>query len=149
MAWDEWEQIKSTHQENASTGMRLNQVPGDPGGPPVYGPFAPSFASSPAEKKAAADAIDDHILDDTRAAGKWADESNGAAARAFGPKDADGWDTASALKKADKAWDDSVRVLCNRLSSEIISLRQTRVQLWSNDLGIASQLGGPSNINGL
>ncbi|WP_103516376.1 hypothetical protein [Streptomyces sp. SM10] len=148
MAWDEWEQIKSAHHDSASTGMRLNQVPAEQGGPPVYGPFAPSFASSPAQKKAAADAIDDHILGDTRAAGKWADEANSAAVKAFGPKDAEGWDAASALKAADKAWDDSVRVLCNRLSSESASLRETRLQFRSDDLGIGTQLGGTSKITG-
>ncbi|MEV3933317.1 hypothetical protein [Streptomyces sp. NPDC053728] len=148
MAWDEWEQIKSAHHDSASTGMRLNQVPAEQGGPPVYGPFAPSFASSPAQKKAAADAIDDHILGDTRAAGKWADEANSAAVKAFGPKDAEGWDAASALKAADKAWDDSVRVLCNRLSSESASLRETRLQFRSDDLGIGTQLGGTSKIAG-
>ncbi|WP_405664778.1 hypothetical protein OG379_21655 [Streptomyces sp. NBC_01166] len=68
--------------------MRLNQLPADQGGPPVYGPFAPSFASSPAKKKAAAEAIDEHILTDTRKAGKWADEANSAAAKAFGPRTA-------------------------------------------------------------
>lgn len=149
MAWDEWEQIKSTHHESASTGMQLNQLPADQGGPPVYGPFAPSFASSPAEKKAAADAIDEHILGDTRTAGKWADEANSAAVKAFGPKDADGWDAASALKAADNAWDGSVRVLCNRLSSESASLRETRLQFRSDDLGIGTQLNGASKINGL
>ncbi|MEU0135127.1 hypothetical protein ABZ172_14050 [Streptomyces sp. NPDC006296] len=149
MAWDEWEQIKSTQRENPATGMQLNQLPADPGGPPVYGPFAPSFASSPAQKKAAAEAIDEHILGDTRSAGKWADEANSAAVKAFGPKDADGWDTASALKSADKAWDASVRVLCNRLSSESASLRETRLQFRSDDLGIGTQLRGTSTIDGL
>ncbi|MFE3515444.1 hypothetical protein [Streptomyces sp. NPDC059166] len=148
MAWDEWEQIKSTQRESA-TGMRLDQLPGDQGGPPRYGPFAPSFASSPAEKKAAADAIDEHILGDTRAAGKWADEANSAAVKAFGPKDGDGWDTASALKSADKDWDSSVRVLCNRLLSESAALRETRFQFQSGDLRIGTQLGSSSKLNEL
>uniref|UniRef100_A0AAU3GX74 Uncharacterized protein n=1 Tax=Streptomyces sp. NBC_01401 TaxID=2903854 RepID=A0AAU3GX74_9ACTN len=129
--------------------MQLNQLPADQGGSPPYGPFAPSFASSPAQKKAAAEAIDEHILGDTRAAGKWADEANSAAAKAFGPKDGDGWDAATALKKADKAWDNSVRVLCRRLSSESIALRDTSTLFRSNDLGIGTQLGGTSKLNGL
>ncbi|MEU3920000.1 hypothetical protein [Streptomyces sp. NPDC029004] len=32
MAWDEWEQLKTQAAEKHSTGMRLNQLPADPGG---------------------------------------------------------------------------------------------------------------------
>ncbi|AVZ73711.1 hypothetical protein SLUN_17540 [Streptomyces lunaelactis] len=32
MAWDEWEQLKAQAAEKGSTGMRLNQLPADPGG---------------------------------------------------------------------------------------------------------------------
>ncbi|MYV57972.1 hypothetical protein [Streptomyces sp. SID3212] len=32
MAWDEWEQLKTAAAESRSTGMRLNQLPGDQGG---------------------------------------------------------------------------------------------------------------------
>ncbi|MFG2558326.1 hypothetical protein [Streptomyces sp. NPDC048496] len=41
--------------------MRLNQAPAEPSSPPVYGPFVPGGAglvSTPAEKRAAADAIE-------------------------------------------------------------------------------------------
>ncbi|MER5551178.1 hypothetical protein ABT001_05720 [Streptomyces sp. NPDC002793] len=66
----------------------------------------------------------------------------------FGPRDGDGWDTAEALKKADKAWDDSVQVLCKRLSSESAALRDTSTLFRSNDLGIGTQLSSTSSLAG-
>ncbi|WP_103515335.1 hypothetical protein [Streptomyces sp. SM10] len=136
MAWDEWEQIKSDQRESTSTGMQLNQLPADQGGSSSAGPLSPSCASTPAEKKAAADAIDERILTETRDAGKWADEANSVAVKAFGPKDGEGWDS-------------SLRVLCTRLSSESASLRDTGIIFRNNDIGIGTGLGLKSNIDGL
>ena len=62
-----------------STHMRLNQlVPLDGGG---GAPSGKDFASSPAEKKKAAEAIEKHLEPDTHKAGTQARESTGTAAK--------------------------------------------------------------------
>lgn len=76
------------------------------------------LASSPGEKRAAARAIEDHIEPGTRAAGRWADDENGAAVREFAARDGDGWVTSAALKKAHGAWADQVKNLMDRLGAE-------------------------------
>ncbi|MEU7333252.1 hypothetical protein [Streptomyces parvus] len=54
----------------APASMRLNEAPADPSPPPVYGPFAPEQApglvSSPAQKRAAANAIEQHLEPERR-----------------------------------------------------------------------------------
>ncbi|WTU53387.1 hypothetical protein OG953_22670 [Streptomyces sp. NBC_00057] len=128
--------------------MRLNQLPADIGGShPSPSVATPDFASTPAEKKAAADAIDGPILKDTRKAGNWADESNSAAVKAFRAKDGDGWATSSALKKADKDWDKQVEALCKRLASESALLRDTSIRFQSHDIGVGNRLKGVSKLS--
>ncbi|MEU0392883.1 hypothetical protein ABZ208_08945 [Streptomyces sp. NPDC006208] len=141
MAWDEWEQIKADVASRPSTGTRLNQLDGgggSGGGPALFGP---DLASTPAQKKAAANSIEKHLEPGTGTAGNVAEESTGAAVREFGPKDGHGWDTASALKKAHQAWEKQVKVLMDRLASEKFALRRTNSVLVNNDVGIASQPG--------
>ncbi|MEU9319093.1 hypothetical protein [Streptomyces sp. NPDC048295] len=148
MAWGEWDQLKSEARASSSVSMRLNQLPaGTDGAPPSPSVATPDFASTPAEKKAAADAIDGPILDGTRKAGNWADESNSAAAKAFGAKDGDGWATSSALKKADKDWGEQVEMLCKRLASESALLRDTGIRFQSHDIGVGNRLKGVSKLN--
>ncbi|MFD7531724.1 hypothetical protein ACFV8E_29645 [Streptomyces sp. NPDC059849] len=148
MVWDEWEQLKSEARSSSSASMHLNGLPAGVGGTsPLPSAATPDFASTPAEKKAAADAIDGPILDATRKAGNWADGSNSAAAKAFGAKDGDGWAAASALKKADKDWGEQVKMLCKRLVSESALLRDTGIRFQSHDIGIGNQLRGVSKLN--
>ncbi|MFF9280537.1 hypothetical protein [Streptomyces griseosporeus] len=118
-----------------SVGMRLNQLPADVTGPTGFGP---NLASSPAEKKAAAQAIEDHIEPGTAKAGRWADNDTDAAVKAFGPKGGEGWLTSGALKKAHKTWGDQVRNLMNRLGSDKDALRNTNIVLTGTDFGIGS-----------
>jgi hypothetical protein len=72
--------------------MRLNQLPADAGevsGTAGLAGGKKDLASSPAEKNAAAKAIEDHIEPDTRKAGDWADTETNAAVKEF----RDGWQT--------------------------------------------------------
>lgn len=104
-----------------TVGMRLNQLPADPGGPTdVTGPAGrkKDLASSPAEKAAAVKAIEEHIQPDTAKAGRWADEDTGSAVKTFGPKDGDGWVISTALKTAHKTWGAQVKNLIDRLDAE-------------------------------
>ncbi|MGW5372959.1 hypothetical protein ACWES4_32725 [Streptomyces sp. NPDC004011] len=68
-----------------------------------HGPGAGRLASTPAEKRAAARALNDHIEPDTRRAGEWADDETAAAVKAFGARDGHGWLTAAGLRRAPAA----------------------------------------------
>ncbi|MBN0048054.1 hypothetical protein JS756_28870 [Streptomyces actuosus] len=63
------------------------------------------MASSPAEKRAAAKAIEQHIEPETRESGDYADEQTDAVVKAFDAEDGHGWVTSSAVKKAHKKWE--------------------------------------------
>ncbi|MEU3281924.1 hypothetical protein [Streptomyces antibioticus] len=137
MAWEEWEQLKSEAVEGQPTQMRLNQAPADGGGGSPTGGLPggqPNLASSPAQKQAAARAIEDHIEPDTSKAGQWADEQTNAAVKEFGAKDGKGWVTAGAVKKAHTSWGEQVQNLMNRLSSEKAALRSANTVLQNTDL---------------
>ncbi|WP_327401927.1 hypothetical protein OG194_18425 [Streptomyces sp. NBC_01288] len=109
----------------------------------------PSLASSPSEKRAAARAIEDHIEPGTRAAGRWADDENGAAVREFAAKDGEGWVTSAALKKAHGAWADQVKNLMDRLGAEKGALRSGNAVLTSTDLAVGSTLRERSALDAL
>ncbi|MEV0907120.1 hypothetical protein [Streptomyces hokutonensis] len=105
------------------------------------------LASSPGEKRAAARAIEDHIEPGTCAAGRWADDENGAAVREFAAKDGDGWVTSAALKKAHGAWADQVKNLMDRLGAEKDALRSGNAVLTSTDLAVGSTLRQQSSLD--
>ncbi|WSQ10578.1 hypothetical protein OG604_24025 [Streptomyces sp. NBC_01231] len=132
--------------------MRLNQLPADSGGsttpPPVLGGGQKDLASSPAEKKAAANAIEQHIEPDTSKAGRWADEGTESAIKAFAAKDGEGWLTSPALKKAHKTWGDQVKTLMDRLGSEKEALRSANTVLQSTDLTVGSRVRQASSLDG-
>ncbi|MET7286181.1 hypothetical protein [Streptomyces sp. NPDC005573] len=98
------------------------------------------LASSPARKRAAAAAVQEHIAPHTRRAGDWADDETGAAVRAFGARDGDGWLTAAALRGAHEAWGAQVKNLMDRLAAERDALRDTNVVLTGTDAGVGSAL---------
>ncbi|MFI1534249.1 hypothetical protein [Streptomyces anandii] len=127
--------------------MRLNQLPADPGGSqPLTG--QPDLASSPTEKRAAANAIENHIEPGTQRSGNWADEETGAVAKAFGPEDGHGWLTSGAVSKAHKTWGQQVRNLMNRLSSEKTALRSTNTVLTGTDVEVGSGVRKSSSLDG-
>ncbi|MBJ6643489.1 hypothetical protein H4N48_08525 [Streptomyces sp. BSE7-9] len=129
--------------------MRLNQYPADTGGPtgPV-GAGRKDLASSPAQKKAAAKAIQDNLEPDTRKAGDLADDETGAAVKAFAAKDGDGWVTSTGLKKAHRTWGEQVQALMNRLGSEKEALRSTNILLQNTDFGVGLGIRKSSSLDG-
>ncbi|MEZ0161168.1 hypothetical protein ACH4NV_31300 [Streptomyces althioticus] len=129
--------------------MRLNQYPADTGGPPgPAGAGSRDLASSPAQKKAAAKAIEENLQPDTRKAGDLADDETGAAVKAFAAKDGDGWVTSTALKKAHKTWGEQVQALMNRLGSEKEALRSTNILLQNTDFGVGLGIRKSSSLDG-
>lgn len=127
-------------------GMRLNQVPGDPGGSTgLLGPAGgkKDLASSPAEKQAAARSIEQNIEPDTRKAGDWADEETTSAITAL----SHGWLTSGALKKAHGTWDEQVRNLMNRLASDKGALRGANTTLQNSDSATGAKARSVSVID--
>ncbi|MGW4052862.1 hypothetical protein ACWENA_18720 [Streptomyces sp. NPDC004779] len=110
---------------------------------------APDLASTPARKKASADAIERHLEPGTRKAGTTAEESTGTAVREFSGKDGGGWDTSPALKKAHAAWERQVKGLMGRLASEKSALRGTSLLLRGTDLGVGLQTRRSSALDAL
>ncbi|MEU6811932.1 hypothetical protein ABZ920_23730 [Streptomyces sp. NPDC046831] len=111
------------------------------------GPGTKDLTSSPAEKRAAAGAIENHLEPGTRAAGGWADEETAAAVRALGAKDGDGWLTSAALKKAHRTWGEQVKNLMDRLGAEKDALRQSNRVLTGTDLATGSALRRASALD--
>jgi len=117
-----------------STHLRLNQLaPLDGGGGASAGP---DLASSPAQKKAAANLIEKHLEPDTHKAGTQARENTGAVAKEFGPQDGEGWLTAHAVKTARDTWSDQLTTLLNRLGGEKAALRSTSTLFQNTDTGV-------------
>ncbi|MBQ0985448.1 hypothetical protein KBZ10_13175 [Streptomyces sp. F63] len=102
------------------------------------------LTSSPAAKKAAAKAIENHIEPGTRKAGDWADVDTGKAVKGF----RDGWLTSEALKKAHETWGDQVRNLMNRLASEKAALRNANTVLTSTDIETGASTRSVSVLRG-
>ncbi|WP_405476541.1 hypothetical protein [Streptomyces sp. NBC_00009] len=132
------------HTPDSAVGMQLNQTPAGEG--PARG-GQPDLASSPAQKKAAARAIEDHIQPETKQAGDAADEETQGVVKAFGPKDGHGWLTSNAMSKAHKAWGDQVQHLMSRLSSEKTALRGSNTTLTGTDAGVGSGVRYSSSLD--
>ncbi|MFD4865084.1 hypothetical protein [Streptomyces sp. NPDC058412] len=125
-----------------SVEMRLNGAPGGPSAPGASG----GFASTPAEKTAAANTIETELQPHTKTATEHADESTNTAIKGF-----EGWDTAPGLKKVADTWDKQVAVLMGRLGSEKSALRGASGLFARNDIGLGNQFRpiGQSKLNGL
>ncbi|MEV6295348.1 hypothetical protein AB0M41_34125 [Streptomyces sp. NPDC051896] len=122
-----------------AVGMRLNQYPADPGGGGSTGGGGPDLASSPAEKKAAADTLHNDIEPDTKKAGAWADDETSAVVKAFDAKDGHGWLTSGAVGKAHKTWGEQVQNLVNQLSGDESALRADTTLLSGTDVGVGDK----------
>ncbi|MFI2204115.1 hypothetical protein ACH47Z_25690 [Streptomyces sp. NPDC020192] len=125
--------------------MRLNQV-ADPGGGGSFG-GQQGLTSSPAEKQAAANAIENDIEPGTRTAGAWADHETGAVVKAFGAKDGHGWLTSGAVRTAHKIWGEQVQDLMNLLSADKGALRGANTTLISTDGEVAAGVRRPSVLD--
>lgn len=153
--------------------MQLNEVPSESSPPPVYGPYAPgqgpngptqgpyapgygppfapgapSLASTPAQKKAAAEAIRTRIRPGTKKDGEHADEETSAAVKAFGAKDGDGWVTSRALKNAHKTWGEQVQAMLKRLEADENALSGARLHLGGAELITRQQFRAISPLDG-
>ncbi|MFE4638536.1 hypothetical protein ACFRJ1_34900 [Streptomyces sp. NPDC056773] len=136
----EWERERAGATDH-DVAVRLNGAP--------VGPFAPGgsgdFASTPAEKQAAATTIETELEPNTKKAAEHADDATHSAQKGF-----DGWATAGGLKKVSDTWDQQVRALMGRLSSEKTALRTTSGLFERNDTGLGNQfLVSGSKLNGL
>ncbi|MFJ2824357.1 hypothetical protein ACIO7M_25035 [Streptomyces toxytricini] len=114
--------------------------------PPLLAPGGqPDFASSPAEKKAAANTITTELQPDTDKAAKHADESTSAAQKGF-----EGWETAAGLKKVAETWDQQVKTLIARLEAEKNALGGATGLITRNDTGLGNDfLTSKSKLDGL
>jgi hypothetical protein len=117
------------------THLQLNQMAPAAGAGGIPGPGS-DFASSPAQKKAAAKAIEEHLEPGTSKAGSHAKESTGAAAKEFGPTEGEGWLTGQALKTAQETWSQQLTTLMNRLGSEKAALPGAGTLFQGTDVGI-------------
>ncbi|MER7468979.1 hypothetical protein [Streptomyces sp. NPDC097981] len=135
----EWGSERARAADQAA--MRLNGVPAADGG------GGGTFASTPAQKRSAANTIETELEPNTKKATEHADESTNTAVKGF-----DGWDAAVGLKKVADTWDQQVKVLMGRLGSEKGSLRGASGLFVQNDLGTGDgfrPLGAQSKLNGL
>ncbi|MGW3385952.1 hypothetical protein [Streptomyces cinereoruber] len=142
---EEWGALRAEAVARQESDMRLNQLPAEPSGPAA--PGGPGdFGSTPAEKKAAANTIENELEPNTKKATDWADEASNAAVKGF-----DGWQTAAGLKKVQETWDKQVKVLMGRLASEKSALRGASGLFAQNDLGLRGQFAPltKSNIDGI
>ncbi|MFI1154344.1 hypothetical protein [Streptomyces sp. NPDC020817] len=137
----EWGSERARVADQAA--MRLNSAPAADGG----GGGGGTFASTPAQKRSAANTIETELEPNTKKATEYADESTNTAAKGF-----DSWDAAAGLKKVADTWDRQVKVLMGRLGSEKGSLRGASGLFVQNDLGTGDgfrPLGSQSKLNGL
>ncbi|MFJ8649031.1 hypothetical protein ACIRNI_23280 [Streptomyces sp. NPDC093546] len=139
----EWAQLRDEAAARQATSMRLNQLPADPGGGGgVAGPGG-ILESSPAEKRAAANTIDNSLVKQTTDATNWADEATTGAIGSL-----KGWETAAGLKTVESTWDKQVKTLIGRLHHESRALRSTVVTLGGVDSGRGQRINSvPSSFN--
>ncbi|MER6500868.1 hypothetical protein ABT218_16060 [Streptomyces sp. NPDC001455] len=127
---EEWGLLRGEAATRQGTRMRLNGT----GSASSGGPGDKDFASTPGQKKAAANTIETELEPNTKKATDWADETSEAAVKEF-----DGWDTGAGLKKVMDAWDKQVKVLMGRLSVEKGALRGASGLFAGNDELIKSR----------
>ncbi|KAB2588825.1 MULTISPECIES: hypothetical protein [Streptomyces] len=102
------------HGDGASTSTRLNGIPEEDRAPHPQSPGSrPDLASTPAQKRAAANTISTELQPNTKKAGNRPDESMTTAISAFS-----GWATGKGLKTVHTTWESQVRTLLGRLDSE-------------------------------
>ncbi|MFF2405341.1 hypothetical protein [Streptomyces sp. NPDC058092] len=111
-------------------------------------PGSKDLVSTPAQKHAAANAIEQHLEPETRNSGDWAREETSAAVKALAAKDGQGWITSRALKNAHKAWGEQVQNLMNRLGAEKLALRDAHTIFQKTELSTEGQIQSVSPFHG-
>ncbi|MCQ0024340.1 hypothetical protein M4914_16150 [Streptomyces somaliensis DSM 40738] len=144
MAWEEWERLKAETATREATRIQLNQAASGGAGGDCSGP---DLASSPRAKKSAAKAIQEVLVPGVVRDGKCAAESMNAAIKEFGARDGSGWDSSSALKKAQRTWEKQVKTLLDRLADEKAALIKTSIDLRGSDLDTAGRLNRASRLD--
>ncbi len=122
-------------------------VPYAPGvTPPSSSLFTPGgskdFASTPAEKNAAARTIQYELEPETKKHAEHADEATKAAQKGF-----EGWETAAGLKKVAETWDRQVNTLMGRLAGEKTALLGASGYITGTDTGLGNQFASHSQLN--
>ncbi|MGW7331891.1 hypothetical protein ACWGIU_25540 [Streptomyces sp. NPDC054840] len=116
--------------------------------PPSSGLFVPDgskdFASTPAEKSAAANTIENELEPATKTAAEHADDATANARKGY-----EGWETAAGLKKVADTWDQQVKTLMGRLAGEKIALRGASGSIARNDIGLGNQFASKSQLHGM
>ncbi|MGW6772922.1 hypothetical protein ACWGBX_21210 [Streptomyces sp. NPDC055037] len=138
-----FEQGWAPAQGGTAASMQLNRVPdADRPAAPLPGLGAPNLASTPAQKRTAANTIETELQPNTKKAGDWADTSMTSAVSAFS-----GWATATGLKTVQTTWESQVKTLVGRLNTEKGALRSTVTILAQTDVDRRGTISGiPSNF---
>lgn len=132
------------YDSGASTSMRLNGIPEQDRVtyPPTAG-SRPDLASTPAQKRAAANTIATELQPNTKKAGNWPDGSMTTAISAFS-----GWATGKGLKTVHTTWESQVKTLLGRLDSEKGALGSAASILVTTDVGRGQSINSiPSSLN--
>ncbi|MGW1909753.1 hypothetical protein ACWCQS_03010 [Streptomyces sp. NPDC002076] len=106
----------------------------------------PDLASSPAEQQAAANAIDQHIEPDTKAAGAYADGDSSFTIKAF-EAGQEPWQLATGLKQALAKWQEQTDYLRERLASESHALRAGSNTIHTMDIGVGTEVRRSSPLD--
>ncbi|MFF5566368.1 hypothetical protein ACFY7Z_07375 [Streptomyces sp. NPDC012623] len=137
---EEWAQLRADaaqRRTDDSIRMALNSADGNPPSPLLSGGGSSDLVSTPAEKRAAASAIRDTLLGETKSAGDWAHEGTEKAVSGF-----TGWDTGAGLKTVQKTWESQVKTLTDRLQGEEGKLLSAAGDLQGADLQGRSSFSG-------
>ncbi|GAA2644846.1 MULTISPECIES: hypothetical protein [Streptomyces] len=105
---------------------------------------SPDFVSTPAQKKAAADTIQNELKHATKTAAEHADDATSTARKGF-----EGWETAAGLQKVADTWDQQVKTLMGRLAGEETALRGAAGSIAGNDINLGNRFASHSQLNGI
>lgn len=132
------------HGDGSSTPMKLSGIPEDDRAPAAQAPGnRADLASTPAQKRAAANTISTELQPNTKKAGNRPDESMTTAISTFS-----GWATGKGLKTVHTTWESQVKTLLGRLDSEKGALGSAASILLTTDVERGTSIKSiPSSLN--
>ncbi len=132
------------HDGGMPTATRLNGIPEEDRRISPQAPGSrPDLASTPAQKRAAANTISTELQPNTKKAGNRPDEAMAKAISAFS-----GWATGTGLKTVDTTWEKQVKTLLGRLDSEKSALVSAATILVTTDVDRGASIKSiPSSLN--